>query len=135
MNNQTIETLKKIAAKCTLGLPLTEHEKAMWTLYGDAYTNGITPAAPERHKRLRGVCKTKVSTYQKQIWFLAAAQKIVLILKLKSNNTPTTRGLKSKSKARSNIPTARCKPFTRLGATTTLPPFLTTGGRRNEVCI
>ncbi len=46
MNNQTIETLKKIAAKCTLGLPLTEHEKAMWTLYGDAYTNGITPAAP-----------------------------------------------------------------------------------------
>lgn len=34
MNNQTIETLKKIAAKCTLGLPLTEHEKAMWTLYG-----------------------------------------------------------------------------------------------------
>ena len=36
MNNQTIETLKKIAAKCTLGLPLTEHEKAMWTLYGDA---------------------------------------------------------------------------------------------------
>lgn len=48
MNNQTIETLKKIAAKCTLGLPLTEHEKAMWTLYGDAYTNGITPAAPEK---------------------------------------------------------------------------------------
>lgn len=26
MNNQTIETLKKIAAKCTLGLPLTEHD-------------------------------------------------------------------------------------------------------------
>ena len=34
MNNQTIETLKKIAAKCTLGLPLTEHEKAMWCYRG-----------------------------------------------------------------------------------------------------
>ena len=54
MNNQTIETLKKIAAKCTLGLPLTEHEKAMWTLYGDAYTNGITPAAPEKAQTVAG---------------------------------------------------------------------------------
>lgn len=50
MNNQTIETLKKIAAKRVLGLSLTEHEKAMWTLYGDpsdaAYDNGTvgTPA-------------------------------------------------------------------------------------------
>lgn len=46
MNNQTIETLKKIAAKRVLGLSLTEHEKAMWTLYGDpsdaAYDNGDT---------------------------------------------------------------------------------------------
>lgn len=98
MNNQTIETLNKIAAKRTLGMSLTEHENAMWTLYGDAYTNGVTLAAPKRHKRLRGVCKTKVSTYQKQISFLAAAQKIVLTLKSKLKHTPTIQGFSSKSK-------------------------------------
>ena len=37
MNNQTIETLKRIQAKRTLELPLTDYEKAMWTLYGEAY--------------------------------------------------------------------------------------------------
>ncbi len=29
------EELKRIQAKITLGLPLTEHEKALWILYGD----------------------------------------------------------------------------------------------------
>ena len=41
MNNQTKEQLKRIAAKQTLGLPLTEHESAMLMLYGDK-----TDAAP-----------------------------------------------------------------------------------------
>ena len=34
MNNQTTEQLKRIAAKQTLGLPLTSREVALWTLYG-----------------------------------------------------------------------------------------------------
>lgn len=54
MNNQTIETLNKIAAKRTLGMSLTERENAMWTLYGDAYTNGVTPAAPEKAQTVAG---------------------------------------------------------------------------------
>lgn len=29
------EKLERIKAKITLGLPLTEHESALWTLYGD----------------------------------------------------------------------------------------------------
>lgn len=29
------EILKKIKAKIILGIPLTEREAAMWTLYGD----------------------------------------------------------------------------------------------------
>ncbi len=29
------EILQKIKAKITLGLPLTEREAAMWTLYGE----------------------------------------------------------------------------------------------------
>ena len=37
MNNQTTEQLKRIEAKQTLGLPLTQHEAALWTLYGEAY--------------------------------------------------------------------------------------------------
>lgn len=36
MNNQTIETLKRIQAKRTLELPLTDHEKAVIALYGEA---------------------------------------------------------------------------------------------------
>lgn len=35
MDSQTIDTLKKIDAKRTLGLPLTAPETAMLTLYGD----------------------------------------------------------------------------------------------------
>ena len=54
MNNQTIETLNKTAAKRTLGMSLTEHENAMWTLYGDAYTNGVTLAAPEKAQTVAG---------------------------------------------------------------------------------
>jgi hypothetical protein len=34
MNNQTTETLKRIMAKKTLGIPLTPHEIAFLTLYG-----------------------------------------------------------------------------------------------------
>lgn len=37
MKDQTTEQLKKIEAKQTLGLPLTRHEAALWTLYGEAY--------------------------------------------------------------------------------------------------
>lgn len=39
MNNQTAEQLKQINAKRTLGLPLTAHEKALQTLYGQANTD------------------------------------------------------------------------------------------------
>lgn len=42
MNNQTTEQLKRIEAKRTLGLPLTPHENAFYTLYG----NFETLAAP-----------------------------------------------------------------------------------------
>lgn len=42
--NQTNETLKRIAAKQKLGLPLTEHEQAVWILYGEHYNN---PPKPE----------------------------------------------------------------------------------------
>lgn len=34
MNNQTQEQLKRIAAKKTLGMPLTARESALLTLYG-----------------------------------------------------------------------------------------------------
>lgn len=40
MSNQTTETLKRIMAKKTLGLPLTPREIAFLTLYG----NGTTEA-------------------------------------------------------------------------------------------
>lgn len=43
MSNQTIDTLKKIDAKRTLGLPLTASETAMLTFYGK---NAETDAAP-----------------------------------------------------------------------------------------
>lgn len=39
MNNQTTEQLKRINAKQTLGLPLTAHEKALQTLYGQPATS------------------------------------------------------------------------------------------------
>ncbi len=42
MSNQTIDTLKKIDAKRTLGLPLTASETAMLTFYGK---NAETDAA------------------------------------------------------------------------------------------
>lgn len=35
--NQTYEHIKRILAKKTLGLPLTEREMALLTLYGDQY--------------------------------------------------------------------------------------------------
>jgi hypothetical protein len=38
MNNQTTETLKKITAKKTLGLPLTPREIALLALYGNPTT-------------------------------------------------------------------------------------------------
>ena len=47
MNNQTTEQLKRIEAKQTLGLPLTAHEKALQTLYGQCEiitTEVATPA-------------------------------------------------------------------------------------------
>ena len=43
MSNQTIDTLKKIDAKRTLGLPLTASETAMLTFYGK---NAETDAVP-----------------------------------------------------------------------------------------
>ena len=34
------ETLNYIRAKIALGLPLTERERALWTLYGEGVVNG-----------------------------------------------------------------------------------------------
>ncbi len=38
MSNQTTETLKRIMAKKTLGIPLTPREIAFLTLYGNSET-------------------------------------------------------------------------------------------------
>lgn len=41
--NQTNETMKRIAAKQKLGLPLNEHERAMLILYGEHYNRPNKP--------------------------------------------------------------------------------------------
>ena len=40
--NQTLNTIK---SKQKLGLPLTDRERALWTLYGDNNTNDAATAA------------------------------------------------------------------------------------------
>lgn len=85
MNNQTIETLNKIAAKRTLGMSLTEHENAMWTLYGDAYTNGVTLAAPEKAQTVAAAHTMRRELIRGEIhrkeWSIECLQKDIKALK------------------------------------------------------
>lgn len=58
MNNQTENELKRIAAKQTLGLPLTDRESALSTLYGQPATNADavpTPTATD-DKVVKQIC-------------------------------------------------------------------------------
>ena len=100
MNNQTIETLKKIAAKCTLGLPLTEHEKAMWTLYGDAYTNGITPAAPEKAQTVAGRMQNEGINLSKANMVFGGGTKNCLDIEVKIEQYPDHTGFEVKIKGK-----------------------------------
>lgn len=50
MNSQTTEQLKRIEAKQTLGLPLTAHEKALQTLYGQINTDAQDAPAEQTCK-------------------------------------------------------------------------------------
>lgn len=51
MNNQTKNELKRIAAKQTLGLSLTDRESALLTLYGQPATNADAANAPAEQTR------------------------------------------------------------------------------------